>query len=69
MFDFPDSEPLKKAIAAVYEKGGFAAAVCHGPVGMVDYCVHFMFGVLFFCFKEVVMAYKYPFHFQLNLYM
>ena len=33
MFDLPDCEALQKVTAAVYEKGGIASAVCHGPAG------------------------------------
>lgn len=36
MFDFPNCELLHKAVRAVYEKGGIASAVCHGPAGIVD---------------------------------
>lgn len=33
MFDLPDCEALNKAVRTIYEKGGIAAAVCHGPAG------------------------------------
>lgn len=33
MFDLPDNETLKKAVRTIYEKGGIASAVCHGPAG------------------------------------
>lgn len=36
MWDFPDSEPLKKLTAAVYENGGAVGAVCHGPAALVN---------------------------------
>lgn len=36
MFDLPDNVEINKAVAAVYEKGGIAAAVCHGPAGIVN---------------------------------
>lgn len=35
MFDFPDSDVVNKDVAAVYEKGGIVAAVCHGPAGKI----------------------------------
>jgi len=31
MWDFPDNAPLAALAAAVYERGGVVAAVCHGP--------------------------------------
>lgn len=34
MFDLPQCKALEKAVAAIYEKGGIASAVCHGPAGM-----------------------------------
>ena len=34
MFDLPDCEALNNAVRTIYEKGGIAAAVCHGPAGM-----------------------------------
>jgi len=33
MFDLPDNETLEKAVRTIYEKGGIASAVCHGPAG------------------------------------
>lgn len=33
MFDLPQNDAVNKAVAAIYEKGGIAAAVCHGPAG------------------------------------
>ena len=33
MFDLPNNDDVNKAIAAIYENGGIAAAVCHGPAG------------------------------------
>ncbi|KAL9980238.1 hypothetical protein ACROYT_G008796 [Oculina patagonica] len=36
MFDLPDCEALNKAVRTIYEKGGIAAAVCHGPAGIVN---------------------------------
>ena len=42
MFDLPNCDASNKAVAAVYEKGGIAAAVCHGPAGMwQNYCQDF----------------------------
>jgi putative intracellular protease/amidase len=36
MWDFPESEPLAKLAANIYENGGVVAAVCHGPAGLVN---------------------------------
>ncbi|XP_068747913.1 uncharacterized protein [Montipora capricornis] len=36
MFDLPDNDKVNEAVAAIYEKGGIAAAVCHGPAGIVN---------------------------------
>lgn len=36
MFDLPENDDVNKAVATVYEKGGIAAAVCHGPAGIVN---------------------------------
>lgn len=36
MFDFPDDPAVLKATAAVYERGGVVAAVCHGPAALVN---------------------------------
>lgn len=36
MWDFPECEAQNKAAAAIYEKGGVVAAVCHGPAGLVN---------------------------------
>ncbi|HEU4403988.1 MAG TPA: type 1 glutamine amidotransferase domain-containing protein [Polyangiaceae bacterium] len=36
MWDFPDEPALARAAAAIYERGGVVAAVCHGPVGLVN---------------------------------
>ncbi len=36
MWDFPDSEPLQKLTAAIYESGGTVGAVCHGPAALVN---------------------------------
>lgn len=33
MFDMPDNDLVNKTVAAIYEKGGIASAVCHGPAG------------------------------------
>ncbi len=35
MWDFPEATGLEKLAAAIYEKGGVVAAVCHGPAGLV----------------------------------
>ena len=36
MFDFPDNEDIKRITAKIYEQGGIVAAVCHGPVALVN---------------------------------
>eukprot|EP01135_Chromosphaera_perkinsii_P003964 Nk52_evm7s265 gene=Nk52_evmTU7s265 len=36
MFDLPENEAIQKLCAAIYEKGGVVAAVCHGPCGLVN---------------------------------
>ncbi|KXJ25183.1 glyoxalase 3 [Exaiptasia diaphana] len=36
MFDLPDNDLVNNSVTAVYEKGGVAAAVCHGPAGIVN---------------------------------
>lgn len=36
MWDFPRNEPLAALAAAIYERGGVVAAVCHGPAALVD---------------------------------
>lgn len=36
VWDFPNSEPLKKLAAALYENGGSIGAVCHGPAALVN---------------------------------
>lgn len=36
MWDFPDSEDVNKISSAIYENGGFVAAVCHGPAALVN---------------------------------
>lgn len=36
MWDFPDDAALARIAAAVYERGGVVAAVCHGPAGLVN---------------------------------
>lgn len=35
MFDFPDNKELAEIAAAIYDKGGIVAAVCHGPAGLL----------------------------------
>lgn len=35
MFDFPKNEQLAKIAETIYKNGGFVAAVCHGPAGLV----------------------------------
>lgn len=36
MFDFPDNVGLQKIVTTIYENGGFVAAVCHGPAGLIN---------------------------------
>ncbi|MDO5091796.1 MAG: type 1 glutamine amidotransferase domain-containing protein [Cardiobacteriaceae bacterium] len=36
MWDFADNQALATIAAAIYERGGIAAAVCHGPAGLVN---------------------------------
>lgn len=36
MWDFPQNERLAQLAAAIYERGGVVAAVCHGPAALVN---------------------------------
>lgn len=36
MWDFPDNEKLAEIASRIYENGGFVAAVCHGPAGLLN---------------------------------
>ena len=36
MFDFPDNKKLAEIAATIYNNGGFVAAVCHGPAGLIN---------------------------------
>lgn len=36
MWDFPDSEAVKKVTASIYENDGPVGAVCHGPAALVN---------------------------------
>jgi len=36
MWDFPNNQQLAKITAAIYERGGVVAAICHGPAGLVN---------------------------------
>ena len=36
MWDFPDNVDLAKIAQTIYEAGGFVAAVCHGPAGLIN---------------------------------
>jgi putative intracellular protease/amidase len=36
MWDFPAAKELASLAAAIYERGGVVAAVCHGPSGLVE---------------------------------
>lgn len=35
MWDFPDNNKLAQIARQIYESGGFVAAVCHGPAGLL----------------------------------
>lgn len=36
MWDFPDNKALASIAASIYEAGGYVAAVCHGPAGLLN---------------------------------
>jgi len=36
MFDLPENAETQGLTKAIYEQGGIAAAVCHGPCGLVN---------------------------------
>jgi putative intracellular protease/amidase len=36
MWDLPDDPELQRITAAIYERGGVVAAVCHGPAALVN---------------------------------
>lgn len=36
MWDLPDDQAFQRVTAAVYERGGVVAAVCHGPAALVN---------------------------------
>lgn len=36
MWDFPNNEKLAEIAQKIYEAGGFVAAVCHGPAGILN---------------------------------
>lgn len=36
MWDLPESKSLQRLIAEIYQQGGFIAAICHGPSGLVN---------------------------------
>ncbi|MCG8366636.1 MAG: type 1 glutamine amidotransferase domain-containing protein [Pseudanabaenales cyanobacterium] len=36
MWDFPNNKTLAQVAAAIYENGGFVAAVCHGSAGLLN---------------------------------
>ena len=36
MWDFPESEAVRKVTREIYEQGGVVAAVCHGPAALVN---------------------------------
>lgn len=39
MWDFPDQAQIASLAAAVYDRGGVVAAVCHGPAGLLNVCL------------------------------
>lgn len=36
MWDFPDNTRLAEIAAQIYQNGGYVAAVCHGPAGLLN---------------------------------
>lgn len=36
MWDFPDNERLAQIASRIYQNGGYVAAVCHGPAGLLN---------------------------------
>lgn len=56
MFDFPTNEKLAEIASAIYNKGGFVAAVCHGPAGLIPIEIaegqHLITGKNFDCFTN-----------------
>lgn len=36
MWDFPENKRLAEIAASIYENGGYVAAVCHGPAGLLN---------------------------------
>lgn len=36
MWDFPDNKRLAEIASEIYQKGGYVAAVCHGPAGLLN---------------------------------
>lgn len=36
MWDFPGDPDIQRLAAAIYDRGGIVAAVCHGPAALVD---------------------------------
>ena len=55
MFDLPNDEAVNKAVATVYEKGGIAAAVCHGPAGK---CKFYGTALLSLCVEKFSLSSK-----------
>lgn len=39
LFDYHNNLPLQQAVAGVYERGGIAAAICHGANGLTEIIV------------------------------
>lgn len=36
MWDFPDNLKLAEIASSIYQRGGYVAAVCHGPAGLLN---------------------------------
>jgi putative intracellular protease/amidase len=51
MWDFPNNLSLERLGAAVFERGGVVAAVCHGPAALVD--LHLSDGSLLVAGRDV----------------
>lgn len=57
MWDFPDNTKIAAIASAIYENGGFVAAVCHGPAGLLPIKLkngkYLIDGKRFDCFTDV----------------
>lgn len=36
MWDFPDNKDVQRLAVGIFEKGGITAAVCHGPIALIN---------------------------------